>query len=96
MIHSGSSQRVGFNCLTRHIIGYFGGKFYQAIDCTGINNQTQGNKILQTPETQNINKLTKQTKPRLVKTFMITSQEMEQTLFLQPRNCICGTLQVKS
>ena len=35
-----------------HITDHFGDKYFHAINCTGTDNQKQGNKTLHTPETQ--------------------------------------------
>ena len=41
---------------TRHIIGHFGDESFQAINCTGTDNQKQSNTTLHTPETQKRNR----------------------------------------
>ena len=41
---------------TRHITGHFGDESFQAINCTGTDNQKQGIKALHIPETQNTNR----------------------------------------
>ena len=69
---------------------HFGDKSFQAIDCTGTDNQKQGNKTLHTPETQKRNRkklpwLTKQTSSWFGMPFMTSSHEMEQAVFLQPQ-----------
>ena len=50
------SECVGFNITLRHIIGHFGDESFQAINCTGTDNQKQSNTTLHTPETQKRNR----------------------------------------
>jgi len=47
---------VRFNVLLD--TGHFGDEFFQAIDCTGNDNQKQENKTLHTPEAQKRNRKT--------------------------------------
>jgi len=51
---------VGFNVpIDTYITGYFGAdNSLQAINCTGTDNQRQGNRTLHTPETQKTNRKT--------------------------------------
>ena len=75
---------------TRHIIGHFGDESFQAINCTGTDNQKQSNTTLHTPETQKRNRkklpyLIKQSKPWFGTAFTTSGQETEWALFLQPQ-----------
>ena len=74
---------------TRHIIGYFGDESFQAIDCTGTDNQKQGHKTLHTsgtPKTKRKNCPSWQNKlsPVFSMPFMTFGKEMDWALFLQP------------
>jgi len=43
------SECVGSNIPLDTITGYFGDETFQAIDCTGTDNEKQGNKTPHTP-----------------------------------------------
>ena len=75
---------------TRHITGHFRDESFQAINCTGTDNQKQSNTTLHTPETQRGTEktaLANKTNYTLIwYGFTTSGQETEWALFLQPRS----------
>ena len=61
----------------RHFTGHFGEEFFQAVDCTGTDNQKQGNKTLHTQNKNRKTALSNRTTYSLVwYPFMTSGQEI--------------------
>ena len=69
-------------CPTQHIIGHFGDKSFQAINCTGTDNQKQSNTTLHTATAL----ANKTIYTWFGMPFTTSGQETEWALFLQPRS----------